>query len=95
MSDQAGEPDSELSETKRTGRELTNLELRILHAAKSSPSMAQGPRDCYIRETVGMAPTRYFQILNALLDLPEAWAAEPATVKRLRERRQRNRDRYW
>ncbi|MFB7836168.1 DUF3263 domain-containing protein [Streptomyces sp. NPDC056056] len=100
MSDQASateteEPDSEQAETKGTGRSLTDLELRILQAAKSTSSMAQGPRDRYIRETVGMAPTRYFQILNALLDLPAAWAAEPATVKGLRERRQRNRDRYW
>ncbi|MFE4309158.1 DUF3263 domain-containing protein [Streptomyces sp. NPDC056891] len=100
MSDQAsapeaGEPDSELPETKETGRPLTDLELRILQAAKTTSSMAQGPRDRYIRETLGMPPTRYHQILNALLDLSAAWAAEPATIKRLRERRQRNRDRYW
>ncbi|MFE0778077.1 DUF3263 domain-containing protein [Streptomyces sp. NPDC058861] len=100
MSDQASaaeaeEPDSKQAATKGTGRSLTALELQILQAIKSTSSMAQGPRDRYIRETVGMGPTRYFQILNALLDLPAAWATEPATVKRLREQRQRNRDRHW
>ncbi|MFE2852692.1 DUF3263 domain-containing protein [Streptomyces lavendulae] len=91
---EAGEPDNELSETPGAGRPLTDLELRILRAAKITSRMALGPRDRYIREIVGMSPTSYCQILNALLDLPAAWAAEPATVKRLRERRQRDRDRY-
>ncbi|WSK25976.1 DUF3263 domain-containing protein (plasmid) [Streptomyces sp. NBC_01298] len=90
-----GEPDSPLSGTAGTARSLTDQELQILQAAKLTSSMAQGPRDRYIREILRMAPTRYSQLLNALLDVPAAWAADPATVKRLRDRRQRNRDRYW
>ena len=41
-----------------------------------------------------MSASRYYQILNALIDRPEALAHDPLLVKRLRrlrEQRQRNR----
>jgi uncharacterized protein DUF3263 len=34
-----------------------------------------------------MSPTRYYQVLNALIDKPEALAAEPLLIKRLRRLR--------
>ncbi|HVT22265.1 MAG TPA: DUF3263 domain-containing protein, partial [Mycobacteriales bacterium] len=34
-----------------------------------------------------MSATRYYQVLNALLDRPEALAADPMLVKRLRRMR--------
>ena len=34
-----------------------------------------------------MSPTRYYQVLNALLDKPEAIEADPMLIKRLRRLR--------
>ena len=53
-----------------------------------------GPRDQEIRERFDMSTTRYFQVLNALIDTPEALRHDPLLVKRLRrlrETRQRTR----
>jgi hypothetical protein len=46
-----------------------------------------GARDRAIRERLGMSPTAYLQLLNALLDDPRALAHAPATVNRLRASR--------
>ena len=43
-----------------------------------------GAKEQAIRESFGMSATRYYQILNALIDRPEALAADPMLVKRLR-----------
>jgi len=48
-------------------------------------------RDRVIREELGISPTRYFQLLNALLDSPDALAASPVTVNRLRRVREAQR----
>ena len=40
-----------------------------------------------IRGQFGLAPTRYYQRLNTLVDRPEAEAARPALVRRLRRLR--------
>ena len=40
-----------------------------------------------IRDLFDMSATRYYQVLNALLDRPEALAADPMLVKRLRRLR--------
>lgn len=73
-------------------RTLTEQEEQILQGVQATSSMSQGRRDRYIREVLGLAPTTFFQDLNALLDDPAAWAAYPVIVKRLRDRRQRDRD---
>jgi hypothetical protein len=39
------------------------------------------------KEQSDMSATRYYQVLNALLDRPEALAADPMLVKRLRRLR--------
>jgi len=46
-----------------------------------------GAKEEAIRELFGMSATRYYQILNALIDRPEALAHDPMLVKRLRRLR--------
>src|SRR6059036_840660 len=43
-----------------------------------------GAKEQAIRELFDMSATRYYQVLNALLDRPEALTADPMLVKRLR-----------
>ncbi|MFE5142070.1 DUF3263 domain-containing protein [Streptomyces fagopyri] len=43
-----------------------------------------GAKERAIREQLGLAPVRYYQLLNALLDDPRALAHDPITVNRLR-----------
>ncbi|MEV8589639.1 DUF3263 domain-containing protein [Streptomyces sp. NPDC051180] len=53
-----------------------------------------GAKERAVRERLGLSPTRYYQLLNALLDDPRALAHDPVTVNRLRrvrEERQRRR----
>lgn len=55
----------------------------------------EGSKEQAIREEFGFSATRYYQLLNGLVDRPEALAFDPMTVKRLRRvradrRRQRN-----
>jgi hypothetical protein len=46
-----------------------------------------GAKEQAIRDTFEMSPTRYYQILNALLDLPQAVAYDPQLVYRLQRLR--------
>ena len=46
-----------------------------------------GAKERAIRERLDISPTRYSQLLNALLDDPAALAHDPLTVNRLRRRR--------
>jgi Protein of unknown function (DUF3263) len=46
-----------------------------------------GAKEQAVRELFEMSATRYYQVLNALLDRPEALAADPMLVKRLRRLR--------
>ena len=46
-----------------------------------------GAKEQAIHELFGMTSTRYYQVLNALLDKPAALAADPMLVKRLRRLR--------
>ncbi|NJP31551.1 DUF3263 domain-containing protein [Micromonospora thermarum] len=55
-----------------------------------------GAKEQAIRDRFGLSATRYYQLLNALLDNPAALAAEPVLVgrlRRLRSSRARNRRR--
>lgn len=47
-----------------------------------------GAKERAVREELGISPTRYYQLLNALLDDPAALAHDPVTVNRLRRRRE-------
>ena len=46
-----------------------------------------GAKEQAIREQFEMSATRYYQVLNALIDRPESLAFDPLLVKRLRRLR--------
>lgn len=53
-----------------------------------------GAKETAVREQFDMSATRYYQVLNALIDRPEAIAEDPLLVRRLRRlRSQRQRQR--
>ncbi len=50
----------------------------------------QGARDTDVRQQLDMSPTRFAQVVNALIDRPDVIAAYPletARLRRLREKR--------
>ena len=47
-----------------------------------------GAKEQAVRELFDMSATRYYQVLNALIDEPAALAHDPMLVKRLRRLRQ-------
>jgi len=70
---------------------LTELEMRIL-AFERSWWQSPGAKEREILDAFGISPTRYYQLLNELIDRPEAAQFDPALVARLRRRRaERNR----
>ena len=46
-----------------------------------------GAKETAVRESFDMSATRYYQVLNALIDRPEALQADPLLVRRLRRLR--------
>lgn len=46
-----------------------------------------GAKEQAVRDLFGVSATRYYQLINALIDRPEALAADPMLVKRLRRLR--------
>jgi hypothetical protein len=62
---------------------LTEREREILSFERHWWKYA-GAKEQAVRELFGVSPTRYYQILNALIDRPEALAHDPMLVKRLR-----------
>ena len=65
---------------------LSEREVRIL-AFERNWWRQPGAKEQAIRDMLGMSATRYYQMLNELLDRPEALAFEPVLVKRLRRQR--------
>lgn len=49
---------------------------------------SSGAKERVIREELDLAPVRYYQLLNALLDDERALAHDPVTVNRLRRVRE-------
>lgn len=71
-------------------RRLSERDLRILaFARRRFPN--PGSMEAAIREQFGLSATRYHQILNALIDRPQALAADPVLVGRLRRLREARR----
>ena len=68
------------------GTGLSDRDLRILSFERQWWKYA-GAKEQAVRELFDMSATRYYQVLNALLDRPEALAADPMLVKRLRRLR--------
>ncbi|MGW1058798.1 DUF3263 domain-containing protein [Micromonospora rubida] len=81
--------------TTTTTAGLAERELRIL-AFEQQWWRHAGAKEQAIRDAFGVSATRYYQLLNGLLDNPAALAAEPLLVgrlRRLRSSRARNRRR--
>lgn len=51
----------------------------------------EGAKHQAIRELLHLTPTRYYQVLNELVDNPAALRAEPLVVRRLQRQRQSRR----
>lgn len=68
------------------GPELTDREREILAFERRWWRHA-GAKEQAIRDTFDLSATRYYQLLNGLLDKPAALAAEPMLVGRLRRLR--------
>src|SRR3989337_2433522 len=67
-------------------RELDRREREIL-AFEGQWWKYAGAKEQAIRELFDMSATRYYQVLNALIDKPAALAADPLLVRRLRRLR--------
>ncbi len=67
-------------------RELDRRDREIL-AFEAQWWKYAGAKEQAIRELFDMSATRYYQILNVLLDDPAAMAVDPMLVKRLRRLR--------
>jgi hypothetical protein len=66
--------------------ELSAQDKRILDFERSWWKHA-GVKEQAIKDHFEMSATRYYQILNALVDRPEALAVDPLLVRRLRRLR--------
>ena len=73
-------------QVRRRGRPLSRRDREILAFERQWWKYA-GAKEQAIRELFDMSATRYYQVLNALIDTPEAMAADPMLVKRLRRLR--------
>ncbi len=71
---------------------LSGRDVSVLAFERRSWS-GPGAKERAIREQLDMSPTRYYQLLNALLDDRRALAHDPVTVNRLRRRRDAQRAR--
>jgi hypothetical protein len=68
--------------------ELSELDKRIL-AFEQSWWRYPGGKEREIIDSFGIPVTRYYQLLNALIDRPEATQYDPVLVARLRRQRSR------
>ncbi len=68
------------------GSDLTERELAVLAFERQWWKYA-GAKESAIKDLFDMSATRYYQVLNALIDRPEALIADPMLVKRLRRLR--------
>ncbi len=70
--------------------ELSERDIRILSFERSWWRFP-GAKEREILEVLGMPVTRYYQLLNELIDRPEAAEFDPGLVSRLRRQRSRRR----
>lgn len=75
-----------MSELAVTPTRLSQADAELLDFEKHWWSMA-GSKETEIRERFGISTTRYYQLLNALIDTEAALAYDPLLVKRLRRLR--------
>src|SRR6266576_472969 len=67
---------------------LSERDMRIL-AFERSWWRQPGAKEQAISDLLGLSATRYYQLLNDLIDRPEALGFDPVLVKRLRRQRAR------
>ncbi|HTU77023.1 MAG TPA: DUF3263 domain-containing protein [Trebonia sp.] len=67
---------------------LSDRDRRVL-AFERGTWRSAGAKEQGIAEALGMSATRYYQVLNKLIDQPEALQFDPSLVKRLRAQRTR------
>jgi len=75
-----------VSNREQTTGELSERDREILAFERHWWKYA-GAKEQAVRDLFEMSATRYYQVLNALIDRPEALAADPMLVKRLRRLR--------
>lgn len=80
------DPTAGMRETTHQARPLTAREVEMLAFEQQWWKFA-GAKDQAIRESFDMSSTRYYQVLNTLIDRPEALEREPMLVGRLRRTR--------
>ena len=66
--------------------ELSDRDRQILDFERQWWKYA-GAKEAAVREKFDMSATRYYQVLNALIDRPEALEEDPLLVRRLRRLR--------
>jgi hypothetical protein len=71
---------------RTTSAELSSRDAEILAFERQWWKFA-GAKEQAIRDKFQMSATRYYQVLNALIDKPEALVHDPLLVKRLRRLR--------
>lgn len=71
---------------RKHGR-LTEMELEVLELERSWWKH-QGAKETAIRERFRISAPRYYQVLNAIIDRPEALEVDPMLVRRLRRLRE-------
>ena len=67
---------------------LSEHDMRLLAFERGTWRTA-GAKEQAISEVLGISATRYYQLLNELIDSPEALKFDPVLVKRLRAQRAR------
>jgi hypothetical protein len=67
---------------------LSERDMRVL-AFERGVWRTQGAKEQAIVDVLGITATRYYQVLNELIDNPEALKYDPVLVKRLRAQRSR------
>ena len=67
---------------------LSERDMRVLAFERGTWRTA-GAKEQAIAEVLGITATRYYQLLNGLIDTPEALRFDPTLVKRLRAQRAR------
>ena len=78
--------DAALSVVPPVDGELTELEREILSFERHWWKYA-GAKEQAVKDLFDLSATRYYQVLNALIDKPAALVADPMLVKRLRRLR--------
>lgn len=67
---------------------LSEQDMRVLRFERTTWRTV-GAKEQAMAEVLGITATRYYQVLNELIDTPEALKFDPVLVKRLRARRTR------